>query len=922
MANLTGAAIYQDFLRRLETTDPKHPDTWNPNYQALINNDVYLKQEIDGNKDEIDAVNENLAGLKVSDPVEIKQAVTLDWLYNQDHISFELFSATYSLRDISPISGVNTVVGDDSVDIADTSSLKVGSEYVIFSGSDVETVVVAEIFTGTRFRAAQALSTAFSNAALASTNFTIAGNASAENGDVYFSKSIILGNNTDAAIIIRHNGQPSDLKLYYHDTDHAVWTEAFWEWKRDISEGVIDVEYTLPARGAFALKIVCEADAAIEIQHIVAVGAYTELAGTHHPPETPVNNFPADAATDIAETPGLSVFDYQSVVASPLWASQVRVSSTAGDYTAAVYDSGEKLPGGLSISVPMGILLNSTVYYWQFRVQDSEGAWSNWSAETSFTTAATYEYINTPNNQSPSADATDVPEQPTLNASTFDTTGFVRLSLSDGTADKWTNSTTTPGEYYFSAAGGPVNKPMEVYANGAALSEGTLGSLSDGQWAWGDQDAIGGSRIYVKLAIGDPDAQAADFMQCGESHAASQWEIRSATGDYTTPVYDSGAVTDLESHVVPAGYLEEGETDYYFRVRYQGENIGWSDWSSETHFTTKAVFANIIGIALVASGGGAGVWQRVDESGNNKAADAAFFNNHPVYNNIADVTIDGQAMVKIPKFYVKVDNAPVGSDQAGKKCWWISDLPTTGFSLHPAFMDAGVEIDQFYVGKYEATDDGGTKAGSISGVAPLVSIDFPTMQSRCTARNTGGVEGFHLWHIHELSAIQILCLIENGGPDVQSTIGAGNTSSSAAVNTGTTNAVWHGIYELWGNVYHMTDGIKTNTSNQVQIFDQDGNGTWVDTGLVVPVTGYPVSMKEAEGTGYDLKISFIPDSVDSSAGNGSYADCFYSTSAGSEYVCYHGGDWDDGAHAGLFYLILVDVASASGPNIGGRLAKC
>jgi hypothetical protein len=30
-------------LRKLETTDPKHPDTWNPNYQDLINNDVFLK---------------------------------------------------------------------------------------------------------------------------------------------------------------------------------------------------------------------------------------------------------------------------------------------------------------------------------------------------------------------------------------------------------------------------------------------------------------------------------------------------------------------------------------------------------------------------------------------------------------------------------------------------------------------------------------------------------------------------------------------------------------------------------------------------------------------------------------------------------------------------------------------------------------
>ena len=278
--------------------------------------------------------------------------------------------------------------------------------------------------------------------------------------------------------------------------------------------------------------------------------------------------------------------------------------------------------------------------------------------------------------------------------------------------------------------------------------------------------------------------------------------------------------------------------------------------------------------------------------------------------------------MRIPKFYVKVGNAPAGSDQAGKKCWWVSDNPVAGFSLHPGFMDAGVEIDQFYVGKYEGTNDGGTKVGSIAGVAPLVSIDFPTMQSRCSARNTGGVEGFHLWTIHELSAIQMLCLIENGGPDVQNTIGAGNTSSSAAVSTGTTNAVWRGISELWGNVWGMVDGLKTNTSNKVQIFNQNGNGTWVNTGSVIPATGYPVSMKELNNADCNLKLLFVADSVDSSAGNATYADYFYSNTAGSEFVCYHGGKWGNGAYAGLFLLLLCHVASSSSTDIGGRLAKC
>lgn len=48
MANLTGnPKTFKNALRQLETTDPKHPDTWNPNYQTLIDNDAYLKERAD-----------------------------------------------------------------------------------------------------------------------------------------------------------------------------------------------------------------------------------------------------------------------------------------------------------------------------------------------------------------------------------------------------------------------------------------------------------------------------------------------------------------------------------------------------------------------------------------------------------------------------------------------------------------------------------------------------------------------------------------------------------------------------------------------------------------------------------------------------------------------------------------------------------
>lgn len=52
-----------------------------------------------------------------------------------------------------------------------------------------------------------------------------------------------------------------------------------------------------------------------------------------------------------------------------------------------------------------------------------------------------------------------------------------------------------------------------------------------------------------------------------------------------------------------------------------------------------------IGIVLVAEGGGAGQWQRVDGNFNpvNYPFGGAFFNNHPTYAGVVAQTIDGQA---------------------------------------------------------------------------------------------------------------------------------------------------------------------------------------------------------------------------------------------------------------------------------------
>ncbi len=99
------------------------------------------------------------------------------------------------------------------------------------------------------------------------------------------------------------------------------------------------------------------------------------------------------------------------------------------------------------------------------------------------------------------------------------------------------------------------------------------------------------------------------------------------------------------------------------------------------------------------------------------------FDSHPTYSEIKRCTIDsdegnlvrfggnagfgsqgldftgadGQVMVRVPKFYYK--SSKVGNVYS----WWISPTLIAGFAVHPAFVKDGVEMDQFYIGAFEAS---------------------------------------------------------------------------------------------------------------------------------------------------------------------------------------------------------------------------
>jgi len=214
---------------------------------------------------------------------------------------------------------------------------------------------------------------------------------------------------------------------------------------------------------------------------------------------------------------------------------------------------------------------------------------------------------------------------------------------------------------------------------------------------------------------------------------------------------------------------------------------------------------------------------------------------------------------------------------------------------------------------------------SVSGVLPAVSKSLTTFQTEASARNTGGVTGFMLWSMFQWSAIQWLYLVENATMDSQTKTGQGRVNESSAANVDATDvaqATYRGIVGLRGNVWQWVDGLKTDADGHINLWDRNGNKSWVDTGqkrTAADGTIYPTTFMSVNGTGYDFDEVFIGDTGPTSNSNATAPD--YQWFGASEYFPLVGGYWGSAANAGLWDVGCDNAASSTYTGFGARLAK-
>ena len=351
----------------------------------------------------------------------------------------------------------------------------------------------------------------------------------------------------------------------------------------------------------------------------------------------------------------------------------------------------------------------------------------------------------------------------------------------------------------------------------------------------------------------------------------------------------------------------------------------------------------------------------------------------------------GQVMVYQPKFYylvcpVEYDPIDTGIGYHLRKAnYYVSEKPRAGFRLHPAFYDAsGNEIDYFLTSAYEGSiydasasayllndeqvmNTGEDKFSSIAGARPASgssqNLTRPNIEAMAQNRGTN-------WHgdlIKQVSAEQMLMIIEMGMMNLQTAIAQGvvslpwttgsDTTSSYAAATGSTASLgngtgraektttyeggvakeytvdgktsvcWRGKENFWGNIWKFVYGINIWGNGKMgggqpyicsdfSFAESKNSGNYEPAGFTVTnANGYISAM------GYSTACDWLFIASEC-LGNSSLpvGDYTYITVNLNGYrIARLGGYWYDGGGAGGFYWDLNNGVGNRTRYIGGRL---
>ncbi len=137
--------------------------------------------------------------------------------------------------------------------------------------------------------------------------------------------------------------------------------------------------------------------------------------------------------------------------------------------------------------------------------------------------------------------------------STDPRTSIVKTTL------QWTASGSGTDEYYLEASGGgdprtvdsSIDNAISVYENAVVMTGGTVGSLATGEWDLADNDTLGFTTIYVRLADGsDPDDKGSAWLTYAMGVDTSSFTTYTSGGNAFKLFSTISGLTHLEAKEV------------------------------------------------------------------------------------------------------------------------------------------------------------------------------------------------------------------------------------------------------------------------------------------------------------------------------------------------------------------------------------
>ena len=358
---------FNEQLRKMTTEDPAHPDSWNPQYQMLLENDHWLRAQLE-------QTNKNIEDILGSDPIEISDQLNALIEYGAQQVYTE------RREQVPSVAVTSAVAGDDSIDLADTTGIEVGQHYYLIDGDRTQELRVKEVLSATRIT----LTSLVSATAAAGATF------SRVSADGYLSPDLKMAE------------RGATVHVQGDNVAAFGWIEGRWK--------------LLEARAA-AWEVPAN------VTRLRVTGTLTRVAVISALPITavrrPENVTPSDGQPGLTTQPTLTGADYYALYAVPQARREFQIIAAGGTFDSPLYEASEAPASGVpatSHAVATALDIESD-YQWRYRDITALDEAGQWSQPTTFTTASVY--IATPSVTSPADGATDISETPTLTSSAF-----------------------------------------------------------------------------------------------------------------------------------------------------------------------------------------------------------------------------------------------------------------------------------------------------------------------------------------------------------------------------------------------------------------------------------------------------------------------------------------------------------------------